>query len=480
MTVEDPSGGSLAKASDPGRDVISSDATTLSSMSKDPIRCWNDYNPKVRKPYTITKQRERWTEEEHKKFLEALKLHGRSWRLIEEHVGTKTAVQIRSHAQKFFSKVVQDSSGNNTGSLEPIEIPPPRPKRKPMHPYPRKVMTPLNKQPLVLEKPLRASLPDSSISDQENQSPTSVLSVFGSDAIGSIDSNSPNHSSSPAEFTLSEPNLSVKGDENLSTVPQVLHNRCPKVQEVEFCPSENVRSQECLSEEASKRTLKLFGTIVLVTECHRQSSPAIGTSKLLPLDVTQPKSDQILTCNFNTTDAPSESKECTRNEMAQQLQTTFYNMQFQTKNPSTLEADSLTHRQWWTFSGDMPFAFIPYPQHKLVQAHLDSNGRVEDREIRAEGSWTGSNFGSINEDDNADKCVDGDSHSQQLSYEEKLICTSAGIKPNVGSVSPESRASPEKSKKGFVPYQKRMAERDSHSSVAISEEREEQRIRLSL
>ncbi|XP_002964171.2 protein CCA1 [Selaginella moellendorffii] len=95
---------------------------------------------KVRKPYTITKQRERWTEEEHQKFLEALKLYGRAWRRIEEHIGTKTAVQIRSHAQKFFSKLEKEQA---TGSIVPgtaqdIDIPPPRPKRKPSHPYPRK------------------------------------------------------------------------------------------------------------------------------------------------------------------------------------------------------------------------------------------------------------------------------------------------------------------------------------------------------
>lgn len=37
----------------------------------------------VRKAYTITKQRERWTDSEHERFLQALKRYGRAWRKIE-------------------------------------------------------------------------------------------------------------------------------------------------------------------------------------------------------------------------------------------------------------------------------------------------------------------------------------------------------------------------------------------------------------
>uniref|UniRef100_A0A0D6QZ13 Uncharacterized protein n=1 Tax=Araucaria cunninghamii TaxID=56994 RepID=A0A0D6QZ13_ARACU len=85
---------------------------------------------KIRKPYTITKSRESWTEQEHDKFLEALQLFDRDWKKIEAFVGSKSVIQIRSHAQKYFLKVQKNGSGEH--------VPPPRPKRKSTQPYPQK------------------------------------------------------------------------------------------------------------------------------------------------------------------------------------------------------------------------------------------------------------------------------------------------------------------------------------------------------
>ncbi|EXB51633.1 Transcription factor ASG4 [Morus notabilis] len=89
-----------------------------------------DPSKKIRKPYTITKSRESWTEQEHDKFLEALQLFDRDWKKIEAFIGSKTVIQIRSHAQKYFLKVQKSGTSEH--------VPPPRPKRKAAHPYPQK------------------------------------------------------------------------------------------------------------------------------------------------------------------------------------------------------------------------------------------------------------------------------------------------------------------------------------------------------
>jgi len=43
--------------------------------------------------------------EEHTKFLEALKIYNKDWGKVQQHVGTRSSTQARSHAQKFFQKI---------------------------------------------------------------------------------------------------------------------------------------------------------------------------------------------------------------------------------------------------------------------------------------------------------------------------------------------------------------------------------------
>ena len=47
----------------------------------------------------------RWTNKEHERFLEALKLHGTHWILVTQYVGTRHICNVRSHAQKYTRKL---------------------------------------------------------------------------------------------------------------------------------------------------------------------------------------------------------------------------------------------------------------------------------------------------------------------------------------------------------------------------------------
>ncbi|KAL0920436.1 hypothetical protein M5K25_009573 [Dendrobium thyrsiflorum] len=236
-----------------------SDCTNLSSLNGILTKDQDSYGdkaemtPKVRKPYTISKQRERWTEDEHKKFLEAVQLHGRAWRCIEEHIGTKTAVQIRSHAQKFVSKMAREANDNGSGKMKQIEIPPPRPKKKPTRPYPRKQVLSSTKEIPILGKLERCSSSVLSVSEQ-NGSPTSVLSVVGSD--------------------------SVEGDDkqlSLGLTPAGLTTEDEPTMELDMnCSMEHIiHSKEASSEEQTGPTLKLFGrTLIVANSCKQFSTRA--------------------------------------------------------------------------------------------------------------------------------------------------------------------------------------------------------------
>jgi SHAQKYF class myb-like DNA-binding protein len=57
----------------------------------------------------------RWTKAEHEKFLKAVKVHGKSWKTVQKYIGTRSATQVRSHAQKYFLK---NSQLNDTSFQE--------------------------------------------------------------------------------------------------------------------------------------------------------------------------------------------------------------------------------------------------------------------------------------------------------------------------------------------------------------------------
>ena len=47
----------------------------------------------------------RWNTAEHKRFLEAMEKYGNSWKQVCEYIQTRTADQIRSHAQKYYEGI---------------------------------------------------------------------------------------------------------------------------------------------------------------------------------------------------------------------------------------------------------------------------------------------------------------------------------------------------------------------------------------
>ena len=65
----------------------------------------------------------RWTVKEHERFLEALRIYGKDWTMIQRHVKSRQVTNIRAHAQKFLLKLVkvveqkEKMSSSNENSL---------------------------------------------------------------------------------------------------------------------------------------------------------------------------------------------------------------------------------------------------------------------------------------------------------------------------------------------------------------------------
>ena len=102
-------------------DKVARDTNKMSKRKSATRGASADGKKKPRKPYTQTRARVSWTPKEHQRFLRALELYSRDWKRIEEYVGSKDVVQIRSHAQKHFLKLMKSGQGD--------QMPPPRHKK---------------------------------------------------------------------------------------------------------------------------------------------------------------------------------------------------------------------------------------------------------------------------------------------------------------------------------------------------------------
>ena len=57
----------------------------------------------------------RWTEEEHRKFIDGILENGNEWKKVQQIIKTRSSTQARSHAQKFFlrvKKVIKNNGGS--------------------------------------------------------------------------------------------------------------------------------------------------------------------------------------------------------------------------------------------------------------------------------------------------------------------------------------------------------------------------------
>lgn len=193
-------------------------------------------------------------------------------------------------------------------------------------------------------------------------------------------------------------------------------------------------------------SIKLFGRTVIVTDFLKPCSSGAENSESPTSDKSQENIDTKLV-NYNCESLPCQAPDrC---------------MEHRKENADSAGAKHYASLPWWTLYQGLPFYYSPAYNQTLVQVPSGScvEEQTNESNIGKKKSCTSSNSAIINEVENGEKNLVGvDSESQETLHERRI--------------------SPYKHMKGFVPYKRCRAERDSSSSMMVMEEREGQRTRV--
>ena len=91
----------------------------------------------------------RWSQEEHEVFVKGLETVGKQWKVIAGLIGTRTVVQVRTHAQKYFQKVERSGGAGVSMSFSAraaSEIPNKKPGSQQRKSTPKKKQQPSSKR----------------------------------------------------------------------------------------------------------------------------------------------------------------------------------------------------------------------------------------------------------------------------------------------------------------------------------------------